>query len=76
MRALEETVVRFQGEGSLGDSADLEVRYDNRGEPYRRGITLTFNDHRTGAYISVFLEQHEAGKVRDLIDTLYPARRT
>ena len=72
MRVIEETKISFRGEGLLGDSAQLDIAYDNRGEPYRRGLSLCFNDHRTGAYVSIFLERGEAEKVRELIDTLFP----
>lgn len=63
--------VTFHGE----DSEELEVHYDNRGEPYRQGISLDLTtDGRWRA--SVFLENREAVELRDLLNRLYPPKPT
>lgn len=72
MKVLSETKITFRGEGALGDPATLEVQYDNRGEPYRRGLSLYFMDGHHAA--GVFLEVDEAKRLRDLIDKLYPRK--
>lgn len=75
MKLIEEKSVTLYGEGSLDDRATLEVRYDNRGEPYRKGISLWL----TGPgqhHVGVFLEIHEAQKLAFLIDQLYPRDST
>lgn len=69
-------VVRVTEKAEVFSSEDgdrLEVRYDNRGEPYREGIKLAFRpveDEWGGP--TVFLEKDEARRLRDLIDRLYP----
>lgn len=75
MKVLAETRIVFRGEAPLGDQAQLEVSFDNRGEPYRRGISLTFEDQRSISHTSVFLDEREAGSLRDLIDNLYPRKK-
>ena len=41
------------------DGDILQVHYDNRGEPYREGITLSFLNEFTQESIGVFLMNHE-----------------
>jgi len=49
----------------------LSVYYTNRGEPYREGIEISFdNDGQYGP--SVFLEDDEAKSLRDLLLKRYP----
>lgn len=61
--------VAFKGE----NGEHLSVSYDNRGEPYREGITLQLNeDMDRFRYASVFLEEREVKELRDLLNTLYP----
>lgn len=74
MKVTAETRISFVGEGPLGDPSTLDVSYDNRGEPYRKGISLTFEEPRTSGHISVFLEAGEARALRDFIDKLYPRK--
>jgi hypothetical protein len=53
----------FRGE----DGDTLRVTYDNRGEPYREGVSLTLTESdRRPADVSVFLEEREMCEVRDL----------
>lgn len=51
------------------ESRTVEVRYDNRGEPYRDGVELTFdkNDHNS-APVWVLLEEHEVIQLRDKLN--------
>jgi len=61
----------FRGE----EGERLEVYYDNRGEPYREGVSLHFSEdqsYRNEAY--VFLEDMEAKELRDLLLKLYPIK--
>jgi hypothetical protein len=60
--------VEFRGE----DGCSLEICYSNMGEPFREGIQLSLDegDHERSPYI--FLEQHEAKELRDLLNRLYP----
>lgn len=49
----------------------LRVGYDNRGEPYREGVTLEFcPTDRYGP--QVFLRDYEVRELRDLLLKLYP----
>lgn len=60
--------ISFEGE----NSAKLDIYYDNRGEPYREGITFSLSeeDYRTDSY--VFMEDREAKALRDFLLKLYP----
>lgn len=70
MRKLDKTSVRFAAE----DGDELRVVYDNRGDPYREGITLSL-DRSSGDYgAHLFLEQDEARQLRDLLNSLYPPK--
>ena len=69
MRAIR-NVGRLELRGEEGDS--LTVTYDNRGEPYREGITLSLSDGaRTET--AVFIENREACELRDLLNRMYPS---
>jgi hypothetical protein len=72
MKLLYEKAVTFVGEGPLDRGATLTVRYDNRGEPYRSGITLMLDDHVDNT--TVFLQEYEARMLVKLINELYPPR--
>lgn len=61
--------LRLDGE----DGATLDVCYDNRGDPYRAGATLSVRDE--AGFVSVFLESHEVKQLRDLLNNLYPPNR-
>lgn len=56
------------------DGEQLVVSYDNRGEPYRRGISLSLHEPDQQWKAHVFLEEFEAKQLRDLIDRLFPRR--
>ncbi|WP_199097168.1 hypothetical protein [Dyella sp. ASV21] len=56
--------------GEDGDS--LRVSYDNRGEPYREGITFAFEEGTK--HVDVFIDKYEALRLADLITKLYPPR--
>lgn len=59
--------IHFHGE----DGDKLEIGYDNRGDPYRQGVSLTLeSDGRFQG--SVFLEDREAKVLRDLLNKIYP----
>lgn len=69
MKVLLQKFVKFTGE----DGEELSVSHDNRGEPFREGVSLELRqgyDSRA----SVFLEDYEARKLRDLLNRLYPMR--
>jgi hypothetical protein len=62
--------VTFRGE----DGDELRVGFDNRGDPYREGITLDLsNDYETQVYL--FLEEREVIRLRDLLLSLYPVTK-
>jgi hypothetical protein len=68
MRRLNEARHTFRAE--QGD--ELTVGYDNRGEPYRQGISLWLE---TGEkYAGVFLEEDEARELRDLLNRIMPVK--
>lgn len=63
--------LRLRGEG--GD--ELIASYDNRGDPYREGVDLRIlNGYDT--IVSVFLDDHEARSLRDLLNRLYPVGKS
>ncbi|WP_062120314.1 hypothetical protein [Aureimonas sp. AU40] len=57
------------------DGEELTVRYDNRGDPYREGTTISLDlPERWENISSVFLETREAIELRDLLNKLYPPK--
>uniref|UniRef100_A0AAU6W0V4 Tail assembly chaperone n=1 Tax=Pseudomonas phage Nican01 TaxID=3138540 RepID=A0AAU6W0V4_9CAUD len=50
----------------------LEVYYDNRGEPYRQGISLSLERPDLQVSANIFLETWEGRAFRDLLLKLYP----
>ncbi len=62
----------FQAE----DGSTLEVYYTNMGEPYREGMQFYLHDRAYREASSVFLEEHEAKKLRDLLIRLMPLEPT
>ncbi|QOC57934.1 hypothetical protein phiK7B1_079 [Pseudomonas phage phiK7B1] len=50
----------------------LEVYYDNRGEPYRQGISLSVERPDLQETVNIFLEAYEGRAFRDLLLKLYP----
>lgn len=60
------------------DGEILRVHYDNRGEPYRQGVSLIFEERQdgSGAFTGVFLEGYEAKRLRDVLLALYPVIKT
>jgi hypothetical protein len=63
----EQTVV-LHGE----DGERLRVSYDNRGEPYRKGVSLWLD---SGTILQgVFIEQSEGERLRDLFNLLFPRK--
>jgi hypothetical protein len=63
-------IKRVDFEGEDGDT--LSVHYDNRGDPYRQGVTLDLRNADTQDSVGVFLESREACELRDLLNRLYP----
>jgi hypothetical protein len=62
--------VTFRGE----DGDELRVGFDNRGDPYREGVTLTLsNGYETQVHL--FLEEREVIHLRDLLLNLYPVTK-
>lgn len=58
----------------VGDDGDtLTVHYDNRGEPYREGITLDLHNEMLQKGIGVFLTNREALELRDHLNAMYPS---
>lgn len=70
VRAKYEMSVLFSAE----DGDRLEVSYDNRGEPYREGISLSLHEPDKPWRSHVFIEKREALELRDLIDELFPRK--
>lgn len=52
------------------DGESLRVEWDNRGEPYREGVSLTFEDGK--AHLMVFLDTEETKQLRDKLNELLP----
>lgn len=57
------------------DGSSLEIGYDNRGEPYRDGLTLYLNTTAAGCR-HVFIERDEVKKLKDLIEKLFPEKKS
>lgn len=72
MKTLAKHHVHVTFEAEEGDQ--LVVSYDNRGEPYREGISVAVHEPDKPWRSCVFLDKHEAGQLRDLIDGLYPRK--
>jgi len=70
MRAIERPKRLTFRDGDGG--RDLEVYWDNRGEPYRDGVSFYLHDHIYSETAGTFLEAHEAVQLRDLLNRLYP----
>lgn len=62
--------IHLEIRGEDGDR--LVVRYDNRGEPYRKGVSVTLMEGMFSAAASVFLEDREAIELRDALLKAYP----
>jgi hypothetical protein len=54
---------------------ELRVQYDNRGDPYRQGVDMTFDscDGRTMP-VWVFLERDEVERLRDKLSEFLDAK--
>lgn len=50
----------------------VTVEYDNMGEPYREGITITLRSLYGTDWLRAFLETHEVIKLRDKLNELLP----
>lgn len=70
MKITENTLIKFSGENTLGEQAQLVIRGTNRGEPYRQGIEFDLDSGDRNS--TIFLEGYEAKKLRDLLLRLYP----
>ena len=57
------------------EGQELRVFYDNRGEPFREGVDVTFDrcDGRTRP-VWVFLERDEVEKLRDKLSEFLDAK--
>lgn len=58
--------VVFQAE----DGRELHVHYDNRGDPYRQGVTFDLIDADSQNSVAVFLEESELRQLRDILNNL------
>jgi hypothetical protein len=56
----------FSGE----DGGQLIISYDNRGDPFREGVSFDLDDD--GKHSRVFLENHEAIQLRDALNKAFP----
>ena len=63
-----ETTIVFDGE----DGEQLVISYDNRGEPYRQGVTLALHEPDKPWRSCVFLEKHEVQGLAAMIEKLFP----
>lgn len=71
MRKLDISAISFEAE----DGHQLRVGYDNRGEPYRDGVTLSL-EMGGGEYGGhMFLEMSEVNRLRDLLNSISPPRK-
>ena len=61
-----EQTVTFDGE----DGEKLRVSYDNRGEPYRQGVSLWLESGST--LQGVFIDENEVRRLQNLFDILFP----
>jgi hypothetical protein len=68
-RRIGDHAVRF----NTPDGEVLSFSHSNRGEPYREGVhvSLEFADYEYWGHL--FLEEDEVRRLRDLLNTLYPA---
>lgn len=57
--------VRFEGE----DDSYLDAYYDNRGEPYRAGLTVEIG-YSSGNSINAFIEGDELIRLRDYLNAI------
>ncbi|WP_316207515.1 hypothetical protein [Bradyrhizobium sp. SZCCHNR3118] len=63
-----EQSLTFDGE----EGEKLRVSYDNRGEPYRQGLSFWLE---SGSVLQgVFLEESEVRRLQDLFDLLFPRK--
>lgn len=57
------------------DGGEMRIHYDNRGEPYREGVTFDvsfgFRDEFDKS-VNVFLDRRSGRAVRDLMNRLFP----
>ncbi len=60
----------FKGEGD----DELEIRYTNRGEPYREGVEVEWRLSDWRNSVSVFLEVEEMCRLRDKLNEMLPLR--
>lgn len=65
-----ETHVTFDAE----EGDQLVASYDNRGEPYREGISLALHEPDKPWRSCVFLSKPEAQALAEMIDKLFPRR--
>jgi hypothetical protein len=72
MKPKYEERITFTALEPLGDPAEMEIGYDNRGEPYMEGISVSIRCG--GQWGAVFVDKREALEIRDLIDRLYPRK--
>ena len=73
MRRVTDGPTREEFEGENGDL--LEVYRDNRGEPYRAGLTLYLHDRSFSPRLTqgVFIDDTEARRLRDLLNRAFPS---
>ena len=71
MRKLDITSETFQAE----DGYELRIAYDNRGDPYREGVSLSLELGDGGYGGHMFLDMHEVVRLRDLLNSIAPPRK-
>ncbi len=54
------------------EGEELEISYDNRGEPFREGLSISLDGNES--HVSLFIEKREARLLRDLLNNLYPVK--
>jgi hypothetical protein len=63
-----EQTVTLHGE----DGEKLRVSHDNRGEPFRKGVSIWLESGSVTQ--GVFIEQHEGERLRDLFNLIFPRK--
>ena len=56
-------------------SGELEISYDNYGDPFREGLRISIREDETAPRMAVFLDDHEVQKLRDHLNQIEKDRQ-